>query len=199
MLLQGKKSVFENEGIMPLVEHVRQFEPEPNKSFVTNRIEQERILVDHIRSILFLTADGAPPPGRGGRARLMRKLARGFLTAIKLLQISDQHFFQALVDHALSIYAEQHPALLEARDKTLRYLMREKDLFESTLKRGTRRLDSLLQTRGRYLSAEDLVTIEKKFGVPKPLLLSMLQQRQVPFNYQAYQNAYNAWYQSVAD
>jgi alanyl-tRNA synthetase len=129
----------------------------------------------------------------------MRKLTRGLLTASKLLQISDQQFFQSLVDCALSIYAKQHPALIEARDKTLQYLLEENDLFESTLKRGTRHLDSLLQTRENCLSAEDLVTIEKKYGVPKPLLLSMLKQRQVPFNRQAYQNAYAAWYQSVVD
>ncbi len=196
MLLQEKSSVFEIESIMPLVEHVRQYEHESVKS-LTNRVEQERILVDHIRSILFLTADGAPQPGHGGRARLMRKLVRGLLAAVKLLQVSDKQFIRTLIEHALNMYAEQHPALLEACEVAWQYVMEESILFERTLEKGARYLDSLLQVQGGYLSAEDIVTIEKKFGVPKLLLSYMLEQRQVSFDHQAYQSAYAAWYQSV--
>jgi alanyl-tRNA synthetase len=198
MLLQKKSSVFEIESILPLMEHIRQYELGPLKS-LASRIKQERIIVDHTRSILFLTADGAPKPGHGGRARLMRKLVRGLLTAIKLLKISDPQFLHTFVDRALSVFAEQYPALLEARGLTLQYILEESDLFERTLAKGTRYLDSLLGVHGEYLNAEDIVTIEKKFGVPEPLLLGMMEQRQVQFDRQAYRSAYTAWYQGVLE
>jgi alanyl-tRNA synthetase len=198
MLLQKKSSVFEIESVVHILEHIQKNEPEPVKS-LAGRIKQERIVVNHIRSILFLTADGAPKPGHGGRARLMRKLIRGLLTALKLLRISDPQFIRTLIDLAISIYLEQHPALLGVRDLALRNILEESDLFERTLEKGTRHLDSLLQVHGGHLSAEDLVTIEKEFGVPNSLLSAMLQQRQVSFDQQTYQNAYAAWYQSVLD
>lgn len=196
MLLQGKSSVFEIESILPLMEHVRQFESEPMKSFA-GRTKHERIIADHIRSILFLAADGAPKPGHGGRARLMRKLVRGLLTAIKMLKISNPQFIHTLVDCALSVCAEQYPSLLEVHDLTLQYILQESNLFERTLDKGTRYLDSLLQVQEGYLSAQDIVMIEKKFGIPKPLLSLMMEQRQVSFDRQAYQSAYAAWYQGV--
>jgi len=33
-----------------------------------DRLRYEMILADHIRALLFLTSDGAPPPGKGGRS-----------------------------------------------------------------------------------------------------------------------------------
>jgi alanyl-tRNA synthetase len=198
MLLQKKSSVFEIESIVPLMEQIQKNEPASVKP-LAGRIKQERIVANHIRSILFLTADGAPKPGHGGRARLMRKLVRGLLTALKLLGVSDSQFLGNLIDLALSIYSEQHPALLGARDLTLRNVMEESDLFERTLKKGTHHLDSLLKDQDGYLSADDVVTIEKEFGVPNSLLSFMLQQRQVSFDQQTYQNAYAAWYQSVVE
>jgi hypothetical protein len=56
-----------------------------------------------------------------------------------------------------------------------------------------------LGVHGEYLNAEDIVTIEKKFGVPEPLLLGMMEQRQVQFDRQAYRSAYTAWYQGVLE
>ena len=85
MLSQGKESVFEIDSIFPLIKHVRGAMQTPLFP-VVEQSKQERILVDHLRALLFLIADGAPSPGRGGRARLMRKLARGMITSQKLFQ-----------------------------------------------------------------------------------------------------------------
>ena len=55
MLLQGAPSVFEIDSLQPLLEHVRGFARTPVLSLV-DRIKHERILVDHIRALLFLVA-----------------------------------------------------------------------------------------------------------------------------------------------
>jgi alanyl-tRNA synthetase len=157
------------------------------------------VLVDHVRALLFLTADGAPAPGQGGRARLMRKLVRGLVTGQRLLKISDKKFMPSLVDAALALYGEQHPQLPPARDKALGYIEEEKARFERTLKRGSRRLDRMLRRQEGRISGEDMVTLEKCHGVPEPLLEVMLTRRQVPFSRRAYETAYAEWYQSVTN
>jgi alanyl-tRNA synthetase len=197
MLLQEKSSVFEIDSILPLLKRIRQFEHSTTRLVVDTK--QERILADHIRAFLFLTADGAPAPGRGGRARLMRKLARGLLTAQKLLGISDSKFIPSLINQALKIYTSQYPYLEGIRDLACEYIIKENKLFERTLDKGSRYLDQLLQIRNGNLTADDLVSIEKEFGIPESFLLAMLQQRQVPFNRQAYKTAYANWYQSVSN
>jgi alanyl-tRNA synthetase len=127
----------------------------------------------------------------------MRKLVRGLVTGQRLLKISDKKFMPSLVDAALALYGEQHPQLPPARDETLRYIAGEKARFERTLQRGSHRLDRMLQQQEGRISGEDMVTLEKRHGVPEPLLEVMLTRRQVPFSRRAYEAAYAEWYQSV--
>lgn len=44
--------------------------------------------MDHLRALVYLAADGAPPPGKGGRRRLMRILIRKALAQMKVLNES---------------------------------------------------------------------------------------------------------------
>jgi alanyl-tRNA synthetase len=196
MLSQGRESVFEIDSIAPLIKHVRQAMQIPILP-VVDQTTQKRILIDHLRAMLFLTADGAPPPGRGGRARLMRKLARGIITSHKLLQIEEPGFVDSLLDLALELYGDQQPQLPPARQTVLTYLADERAMFENTLQRGKRRLERLLRRQGNHISGEDMVNLEKEHGLPEPLLEVFLARRQVPFSRQAYQNAYKNWYQRV--
>ena len=196
MLLQNKTSVFDIDSIQPLVEHVRQWRCSPVLP-VVDPVKHERVLADHIRALLFLTADGAPAPGRGGRARLMRKLVRGLVTGQRLLNIHNEDFLSSFVDTALELYAPSQPQLLSARDKVLQYIMEERDLFKRTLRKGKRRLDHMLRRQDGQISGEDMVTLEKQHGVPVSLLEAMLTRRRIPFSRQAYETAYAEWYQRI--
>ena len=197
MLSQGKESVFEIDSIYPLIKHVRQYIQKPLFPSV-DQTKHERILVDHLRALLFLIADGAPAPGRGGRARLMRKLSRGMFTSQKLLNISDPAFIDSLIDVALKLYADQQPHLSPAQQTLLAYLNEENALFEKTLGSGKRHLDRILKYKNGHISGEDMVTLEKSHGFPEPLLVVTLALKQVSFSREAYQNAYTNWYQRVA-
>jgi alanyl-tRNA synthetase len=196
MLSQGRESVFEIDSIAPLIKHVHQ-SMKTSIPAIVDQVKNERILVDHLRAFLFLTADGAPSPGRGGRARLMRKLARGMITSQKLLQIEDPGFVASLLDLALDLYADQQPQLPPARQELLSYLADERTLFEKTLRRGKRRLERILKQQDNNISGEDIVRLEKHHGLPQPLIEVFLTRKQIPFSRQAYQNAYKEWYQSV--
>jgi alanyl-tRNA synthetase len=77
MITQGKSSVFEIESIQPLIEHVRSFHQTADPLGSNEWVRSDRAIADHIRALLFLVADGAPPPGKGGRTRVMRKPAGG--------------------------------------------------------------------------------------------------------------------------
>jgi alanyl-tRNA synthetase len=197
MLLQGASSVFEIDSVKPLVDHARGFYTAPVLP-TTDCVKHERVLVDHIRALLFLVADGAPQPGKGGRARLMRKLVREMLTSQKLLGLSDSAFVRSLVETALDLYVNQHPQLPSAQGKLLAYITEEKARFGRTLKAGSRQLDRLLkQQDDENISGEDMLELEKRHGVPEPLLEVWLRQREVQFSRQAYQAAHVQWHQAV--
>ena len=197
MLLQGAATVFDVDSLRPLIEQVRR-RALPSASGAAERVRHERILVDHLRALLYLTADGAPSPGRGGRAYLMRQLTRGMLSAQKLLGIRDPGFYEALLRTALDLYAGDQPQLSAAQGTLRTYIAEETARFEPTLARGQRTLDRLLARRGEgWISGDEMVRLEKQHGVPAPLLEAMLRERQASCSREAYQAAYRRWRAAV--
>jgi alanyl-tRNA synthetase len=175
MLLQGKESVFEIDSIYPLVEQLRHYKtPLPNSVVDVTQQSLERVLVDHLRALLFLIADGAPPPGKGGRARLMRILIRELLTSQWLLGISEPDFFNGILRVALNIY----PLLAVAETKFLEYITDERERFERTVERGMWALESSVRKTGIMISDTEMNHLAKKHGVPSSLLRYRLWQRE---------------------
>jgi alanyl-tRNA synthetase len=173
-ILQGKQSVFEIDSIYPLIQQVRCFsKPLPVELRGMEPTRLERILVDHLRAILFLTADGAPPPGKGGRARLMRILIREFLTSQRLLGIADRGFVRSMMLIALKYY----PQLAVAQDLLLHYISIERERFEHTVQVGMTDLDDRVDRQGIRLNLQDILRMEKEQGLPSPLIRYELWQK----------------------
>jgi len=179
-ILQGKASVFEIDTIYPLLQQLRCFsKPLPVEIEGLDPVKFERILVDHLRALLFLTADGAPPPGKGGRARLMRKLIRELLTSQRLLGISDRGFMRSMILTALEIY----PQLALAQKRLLGYLAEENERFECTVQIGLYDLEAILERSGRQITATDISALENKHGLPLPLLRYRLWEKNIVFEH----------------
>lgn len=136
-ILQGVGSVFEVDSIYPLIQQVRCFsKPRPVELQGFESLKLERTLVDHLRALLFLTADGAPPPGRGGRARLMRILTRELLASQRLLGISDSGFMRSMILEA----QKYQPDISPAQTSLLEYVALESRRFERTVREGFKKL-----------------------------------------------------------
>ena len=198
MLLQSKSSVFDIDSIRPLVEHVHRFCRQTHAHDPVNGTRSERVIIDHIRALLFLVADGAPQPGRGGRARLMRKLTRGTLTNQKLLGIQDRAFIPSLIDAALELYRDRHPHLQGARHRLLDYISEESQRFDRTIRAGQRQFNQLLRCNGdNFLSGEQALRLVKCHGFPLSLLEAALARKGIEFDRHAYREAHDRWRETV--
>jgi alanyl-tRNA synthetase len=195
MLLQGRENVFDTDILLPLVNFVQANSP---NTVDMKKIANARILVDHLRALIFLIADGAPAPGRGGRARLMRQLARGAFTAERLLNISDKDFLAKLLSHMMLAFQDQKSNLTNFQDQLLSTMEEERKVFEKTLKIGERKLDRIIHKAPKKISGEDMIFLEKEQGFPHDLLLSILDKRQISFSKEAYQRSYHTWYKRVS-
>lgn len=178
LILQGKDSVFEIDSVSPLIQQLRCFsKPLPVEIDGLAPVKFERILVDHLRALLFLTADGAPPPGKGGRARLMRKLIRELWTSQRLLGISDSGFMRSMIMTALELY----PQLAPVQKRLLGYLAEEHERFERTVQVGLYDLEAILKRGNHQISREDAFALESEHGLPLPLLRYRLWQKDAAF------------------
>jgi alanyl-tRNA synthetase len=173
-ILQAKRSVFEIDTIYPLIQQVRCFsKPLPIEFRDIEPTRLERTLVDHLRALLFLTVDGAPPPGKGGRARLMRILIREFLTSQRLLGISDRGFMRSMILTALQYY----PQLAAAQDLLLEYVIDERRRFEHTVQAGMSYLEDRVDRNTSRLNMREIQGMEKEQGLPSSLIRYQLWQK----------------------
>ncbi len=198
MILEGKPTVFDIETAKPLIDHLKSFYPVQRQESLYNVEESERVLVDHLRALVFLTADGAPPPGKGGRSRLMRILIRRMLAQIRVLGIDSAYCLPSLIDRVIDLDGNQHRDLKRGRDTLIEYIRAEKLVFERTLSRGYRQLDRLLaRNNGCTLSGKELVSLVKQFGIPVSLLKVTLAHRGLEFYERDYGEAIERWRRDV--
>ncbi len=192
MAQQGKVSVFELEAFAPIIAYIR------SQQQGAGMPESAAVITDHLRALLFLTADGAPPPGKGGRARIMRLLIRGVLTHKKVLNIADPDFISRLVDVAVAHYRMRYPELEQSRARLLGYFKRERPRFERTLTRGYRELDRrLTKTNASTMTGPAALALVKEHGMPLPLVEKALNERGVTLDRADYQQSYDLWRQVI--
>jgi alanyl-tRNA synthetase len=199
MVLQGMSSIFEIDSLRPLLRTVYQAPKvcELDKEEFTT---YSRIVVDHVRALVFLVADGAPAPDKGGRAFIMRRLIRETIMSMELLGIDEPAFLPKLVDEIAGLYREQRKRFEETKPVLLGYIRDEKEKFEQTLSKGFQRVVDLLGKQDvQWISGKDVLRFEKDFGLPLPMLARFLVHQKIAFSSKAYEAARKLWELDAGD
>lgn len=186
LISQGKASVFEIDCIRPIVDQVTVFCSEADAREEVRKAKQ--IIADYVRALLFLTADGAPPPGKGGRRRIMKLLTRGVLTQQRILGISSPDFLPKVMDAIISIYRDRYPELPIGREALIQYFAGQEAPFGKALQKGHLQLDRWLASQGK-ISGEQAFDLAKNYGFPFSLIGVELHNRGIDLDLQAYQTA----------
>ncbi len=189
MLLQNVPSVFDTERYRPTIQAIRQ-SSSPNGPPSLLKIESERLIADHLRALYVLVADGAPPPGKNGRERIMKLIIRGMITRQILLGIEMKNFLAILhiVLETFEVAQRNFPEKLTA------YFVNEAKRFQYTIERGYIELEKLLkQNKGKTLSGQQMVFLEKRCGIPFCLIALSLQNRSLTVQQDDYKKALIHW------
>ncbi|MDC0835562.1 alanine--tRNA ligase-related protein [Geitlerinema sp. CS-897] len=203
-ILQGVSSIFETTEYAAIVDIVRQysqFNSLPDKMVR----ESERVITDRAKALCFLVADGAPPPGKNGRQRIIKLLARHTIARMQILGIDEKIFWPVILS---SIFKQFKPARMSLSDpksqedvlqRVLSYVKSESERFHKTIQRGYREMDKILQNRPYCNPIEPyLVKIEKEWGLPFPLIALQLYQKNVSFSEEAYCEVLKSWKNGIA-
>jgi alanyl-tRNA synthetase len=143
--------------------------------------------------LYILVADGAPPPGKNGRERIIRLLIRQIITRQIVLGIQDNSFLpDALQVIATTIDTTEIPP--GTIPKVMDYFCGESSRFEQTIARGFCKLKAILtRNHGESLNGKEIVTLEKQWGLPAILIERQLNQRGLAFARQDYLCELNTW------
>lgn len=192
MILQREESVFDIESYSPIIEAIHQFvDIEAIDDSVA--IASERVIADHLKALYLLVMDGAPPPGKHGRNRIIKLLIRGVLTRQLFLNIDSKAF----ISEILNCISDEFPNVsdnFEIRKRAEEYYRDQHERFQKTIGRGYARLQKMVESnKGSALSGAQIVELEKEIGLPSLLTEKALMDRGLQFQEDDYRDELRIW------
>lgn len=167
-VLQNKKSVYETDLYLPIINLVRRFAPKKIK-------KSERILADHIRGIVFLTSEGLFPSNKE-QGYVLRRLIRRIIVHGRLLGIKEK-FIKTLAEVTIKTLETAYPILKENQKQILEVVSEEEEKFSKTLDRGLRQFEKLKQ-----ISGKTAFYLYDTFGFPLELTEELAKKKKIKIN-----------------
>ena len=138
-----------------------------------------RIITDHLRSMVFMIADGINPSNEG-RGYVLRRLIRRAARHGKLLGIKDA-FLTGLVDRVVKSSGEAYPEIVEKQDFIKRIIEIEEDKFSQTLDQGIEIIGEYMaemEKEGtKILSGEKAFKLYDTYGFPLEVTQEILEEK----------------------
>jgi len=139
----------------------------------TDNQKEFRIMADHIRSSVFLIADGIRP-GNVTQGYILRRLLRRAIRVANLLKLPDGF----LADLSAVIVAKYGDVYPETEDKNILAVMEEeKEKFELTLENGLREFDKLDHIDGKIA-----FNLYSSYGFPLELSKELAKEKGIEIN-----------------
>ena len=144
-----------------------------------------RVVADHLRSALFIIADGVVP-STTDRGYVLRRLLRESLYNVRyVLRIPEEVSLSSLLELFVPVYLDQYPEVAAVLGSEV--VRAEEQAFSATLQRGVRLFESIA-ARGS-LTGEDVFVLQSTYGFPKELSVMLAEQRKVPVSLDGYDEA----------
>ena len=154
-----------------------------------NYIKPIRIISDHIRSAVFIIADGVEP-GNKEAGYVLRRLIRRAIRQGKIIGVNT-NFISQIANTVLDNqdnYAGTYPELNQNRDKIISILDAEENKFRKTLDNGLREINKLIE-RNKSVSGKEAFTLYESFGFPVEMIEEELKKNNLVLNREEFDNA----------
>lgn len=169
---EGKFSNFDSSLFMPIINEIAKL---CGKTYVYESGASFRVIADHIRSSVFLLAQGVSfdKEGRGYVLRriLRRALRHGYLLGFK------QAFMYKLVDVVCDLMGGYYIYLNEKRDFIKEQIYLEEERFLSTIENGIEIFNEELKNTKEIFSGEVAFKLYDTYGFPLDLTADMLREK----------------------
>ncbi|EAL1764134.1 alanine--tRNA ligase [Campylobacter jejuni] len=169
---EGKFSNFDSSLFMPIINEISKL---CNKTYIYESGVSFRVIADHIRSSVFLLAQGVSfdKEGRGYVLRriLRRALRHGYLLGFK------QAFMYKLVDVVCDLMGGHYTYLNEKKDFIKEQIRLEEERFLSTIENGIEIFNEELKNTKEIFSGEVAFKLYDTYGFPLDLTVDMLREK----------------------
>ena len=143
-----------------------------------------RVITDHLRSTLFILADGVRPSNTD-RGYVLRRLIRSALYHLHYTLKTPDCSLGAFFDVISEPYKEQYP---ETRDEALKQVvLAEEERFTTTLGKGMKIF--LTYEKKGVINGEDIFLLQSTYGFPKELTIELAKERGTKVQLEGYSKA----------
>lgn len=168
MALQGKKSNYDTDVFVPLLNKLRDLS---GKTYgKSQEIDMAfRVIVDHIRAITFIIADGQLPSNNKAGYVLRRILRRAVRYGYTFLGF-EQAFLYQLIDILIEQFEDVYPQIKKQKSFIQNIIKNEEESFLNTLSNGLNRLDQIIKSskekRETKINGKIAFELYDTFGFP---------------------------------
>ena len=190
MALQGKTSNYDTDVFTPLIEKVEKITGFKYTSNEVKNISETqnktniaiRVIVDHVRAVVFAIADGQLPSNTGAGYVIRRILRRAIRYGFTFLNTKEP-FINKLVEVLADQMGEFFPEIKSQQQLVTNVIREEEASFLKTLDQGLQLLDNVVsKTNGNEVSGVKAFELYDTFGFPKDLTALILKEKGMSFN-----------------
>ncbi|HRH22713.1 MAG TPA: alanine--tRNA ligase [Candidatus Paceibacterota bacterium] len=162
-VLQGKDNIFDTDIFSPIMKIA---------SSVSSDIRKQRIISDHMRTAIFMIADGVTPSNTD-RGYILRRLIRRAVFNTDAKKI-DTEVISEFVEVVAQVYDYVHESIVLQRSGIKDVLVAESEKFAKTLDQGVKEFEKL---NHKKISGEEAFTLFSSYGFPIDLTVELAKQR----------------------
>jgi len=169
---EGKLSNYDSSEFMPLINKVAEL---CGKAYEYKTGASYRVIADHIRSTVFLLAQGTNFSNEG-RGYVLRRITRRAVRHGYLLGIREP-FMYKLLDTLNSLMGKQYPYLIEKKDALAEQIRLEEERFLVTIASGLEIFENELKNTKEIFSGDVAFKLYDTCGFPLDLTEDMLRDK----------------------
>ncbi len=166
-IVQEKNNVYDTDLFLPVMEKINELAKKDNP-------KSKRIIADHIRTVVFLIADGVFPSNTD-QGYVLRRLIRRAVRHADEIGI-EKNSLIIFVDIIIEKYKSAHPNLLEKKDFIKKEMEKEEKKFRETLEKGIKRFEKI---DGKTISGEESFILFSTYGFPIEMVKELAKERKM--------------------
>ena len=178
-IMQDVDSIFDIDTIRKILDSVAQMAGVDYQAGNEQNDVSLRIITDHLRSMVFMIADGIMPSNEG-RGYVLRRLLRRAARHGRMLGIEGE-FLAKLAQTVIELSKDGYPELEEKKEMILKVLTEEESKFDKTIDQGLAILSEMEEKMARdgvkVMSGEDAFKLYDTYGFPIDLTKEIMEEK----------------------
>ncbi len=171
MVVQGKNNIYDTDLLQPIVHQVHKVSQVRQVTDGNERVE--RIIADHLRTSIFMIADGVVPSNTD-RGYILRRLLRRAVRLSHTLELSCG--LEELVGSVIHIYTDSYPNLVKDAVRIQNEIKKEEEKFRLTLVHGMKEFERISEGKSE-LSGAETFSLFSSYGFPIEITKELASER----------------------